>query len=413
MNVDENQEVDGVATRVSTHDQLQAEVTHRHAAARSAMAAAGFSALLVYGDNKLYGNLRYLSGIFPDRAGWVSLTSNTRYVFEGALVLLPLDGEPSLLLEPGLTIAQEPCIADVRAGSLKSSPDQGLTPRSLVNLVAERVPSGVIGIETWDRFPTGLYTALIDQLKGVTLTPSTIVEDLRLIKSDYEVNILRQCAAVGDRGHEVVIEALTSGESISEQDLVRAAEYAMRLLDPIYEDSCSCSPSMICSGPAIGNSLLYPAQPDRRIGRGSMVHWDLTMRHQGYAVDTSRTRVVGRATAGQNRAFDVVSHVADEVMKAIRPGVKASQLADLAASVASDGGYELWERFLGHGLGIDSHERPDMGVEPAALAANMVLAIEPRIVEQGLIVGYENMVLVTPSGSENLNRFPAGPLELH
>ena len=99
-------------------------------------------------------------------------------------------------------------------------------------------------------------------------------------------------------------------------------------------------------------------------------------------------------------------------MKAIRPGIKASELADLAANVATEGGYELWERFLGHGLGIDSHERPDMGVEPATLASGMVLAIEPRLVEQGLIVGYENMVLVTPTGSENLNRFPTGPLEL-
>ena len=401
-----------MAIRVGSHSRLQTEVAQRHAAARAAMAAAGFSALLVYGDNKLYGNLRYLSGVFPDRAGWVSLTHSTVFVFEGALVLLPLEGEPTLLLEPGLTIAQEPCIADVRAGSLQSSPDQGLTPRSLVKLLAEKVPSGVIGIETWDRFPIGLYIAVSEQLQGIKLAPSTIVEELRLIKSDYEIAIQRQCAAVGDKGHQVIVDALRTGEPQSEQELIRAAEYAMRLLDPVYEDSCSCSPSMICSGPAIGNSLLYPAQPDRLIGRGSMVHWDLTMRHKGYAVDTSRTRVVGRATAGQKRAFKVVSQVSDEVMKAIRPGIKASELADLAANVATEGGYELWERFLGHGLGIDSHERPDMGVEPATLASGMVLAIEPRLVEQGLIVGYENMVLVTPTGSENLNRFPAGPLEL-
>lgn len=397
---------------VASHSQLQPEYARRHAAVRSAMATAGFSALLVYGGNKLYGNLRYLTGIFPDRGGWISLTPTTMYVFEGALVLLPLEGEPTLSLEPGLTIAQEPFVADVRAGSLKSSPDQGLTPGSLVKLIVEKAPSGVIGIETWDRFPTGLYTAL-SQLKGVSLAPSTILEELRLVKSEYEIGILRQAAAVGDRAHEVVVQALTSGKPITEQELVRAAEYEIRRLDPVYEDSSSSGPAMICSGTAVGNSLLHPAQPDKRIGRGDLVHWDLASRHQGYTVDTSRTRVLGQATAGQKRAFDVVSQVMDEVVRAIRPGLKASELVDLAAAVASDGGYELWERFLGHGTGLDGHERPDMGVEDTPLAAGMVLAIEPRVVEAGRhLIGTENVVVVTPSGGDTLNQFPAGPLEL-
>ena len=401
-----------MALGVTSHSGLQAEYAHRHAAARSAMAAAGFSALLVYGDNKLYGNLRYLTGIFPDRGGWISLTPTTLYVFEGALVLLPLEGKPTLSLEPGLTIAQEPFVADVRAGSLKSSPDQGLTPRSLAKLVAEKVPSGVIGIETWDRFPTGLYSGLT-QLEGVRLAPSTVVEDLRLVKSDYEIGILRQAAAVGDKAHDVVVELLTSGKAMTEQELVRAAEYAIRRMDPVYEDSSSSGPAMICSGTAVGNSLLHPAQPDKRISRGDLVHWDLASRHQGYTVDTSRTRVLGRATAGQQRAFKVVSQVMDEVMKAIRPGMKASELVNLAAAVASDGGYQLWERFLGHGTGLDGHERPDMGIEDTRLAAGMTLAIEPRVVEaERHLIGTENVVLVTQSGGEALNRFPAGPLEL-
>lgn len=402
-----------MAVGVTSREQLVAEFAHRHAAVRSAMAAAGFSALLVYGDNKLYGSLRYLTGIFPDRGGWISLTPNTLCVFEGALVLVPLEGDPTLLLEPGLTIAQEPFIADVRAGSLKSSPDQGLTPRSLVAVIREKVRSGVVGVETWDRFPTGLYAAMSEQLQEFKLAPSTVMEELRLVKSEYEIGILRQAAAVGDRAHETVVQILKSGAPKTEQELVRAAEYEIRRLDPIYEDSSSSGPAMICSGTFVGNSLLHPAQPDKRIGRGDLVHWDLASRHQGYTVDTSRTRVLGRATPGQKRAFEVVSQVMEEVMKAIRPGIKASELVDLAADVASEGGYELWERFLGHGTGLDGHERPDMGVEGTCLAAGMTLAIEPRVVEDGRhLIGTENVVVVTDSGGEALNRYPAGPLEL-
>src|SRR5258708_32507255 len=98
--------------KVEDHGLLQSEVSNRLEAARSAMAKSGFTALLAYGDNKLYGSLRYLSGVFPDRAGWISPTGDTRFVFEGGLGLLPIEGEPTLLPEPGPTFAQKSCIAD-------------------------------------------------------------------------------------------------------------------------------------------------------------------------------------------------------------------------------------------------------------------------------------------------------------
>lgn len=233
-----------------------------------------------------------------------------------------------------------------------------------------------------------------------------------MVKSEYEIGILRKAAAVGDRGHEVMVKALTSGKPKSEQELMREVEYTIRRLDPIYEDSCSAGPGMICSGPAVGNSLLYPPQPDRRVGKGDVIHWDIAMRHRGYTVDTSRTRVVGKATARQKRAFEAVSNVMNEVMSALKPGLKASELVDLAVKVARSNGYELWDRFLGHGTGLDGHERPDMGREETPFAPGMIMAIEPRLVEGDRIFGIENTVLVTTSRAEALNRFPAGPLEL-
>src|SRR5207247_11424351 len=145
--------------------------------------------------------------------------------------------------------------------------EEVLSSRSLSKLCADKVPSGVIGIETWDRFPTGLYSGLT-QLEGVRLAPSTVVEDLRLVKSDYEIGILRQAAAVGDKAHEVVVELLTSGKVMTEQELVRAAEYAIRRMDPVYEDSSSSGPAMICSGKAVGKSLLHRAHAATRIRCG-------------------------------------------------------------------------------------------------------------------------------------------------
>jgi len=94
-----------------------------------------------------------------------------------------------------------------------------------------------------------------------------------------------------------------------------------------------------------------------------------------------------------------------------KPGVLASDLVLLASRIAEKHGYRLWNRFIGHGLGWDIHERPDMGTEELPLAANMVLAVEPRLTCDDIyLLGNEDMVLVTPQGGVALTEFPKEPL---
>jgi hypothetical protein len=120
----------------------------------------GYAALLVFGNNKLYGSLRYLSGYFTDRAGWISLGPDDVYLFEGAVLVVPLEDEPVLLVDPGLTLCQVPCTKEVSVGSLTSSADVGLTPSNLARTLSRFVTGGEVGIETWERFPAPLYLGL-------------------------------------------------------------------------------------------------------------------------------------------------------------------------------------------------------------------------------------------------------------
>jgi len=98
--------------------------------------------------------------------------------------------------------------------------------------------------------------------------------------------------------------------------------------------------------------------------------------------------------------------MSNKVVEGAKPGVKACELVEIADRIAKEAGYELWIRFLGHGLGLDVHERPDMGIEETKLASGMVLAIEPRISIQDIyIMGSEDMVLVTDAGGEPLTKY--------
>jgi Xaa-Pro aminopeptidase len=372
----------------------------------------GFAALLVFGNNKLYGSLRYLSGYYTDRAGWISLGPEDIYLFEGALLVVPLEDDPVLLVDPGLTLCQVPCTKEVSVGSLTSSAEVGLSPANLARTLSRFIGTGEVGIETWERFPAPLFLGLSEAMPGVAFTQSTLVEEMRLIKSEAEIALLRSAARAGDLGHEAVADLLRQGRAVSEIDLIRTAEATLRAADPIYEDACANSPSMISSGTRLAGELLHAPQPDKLIQAGDIVHWDICSRHLGYSIDTSRTRILGEPTESQARAYAASLSVFNEVVAQARPGVLASELVDLAESVAESEGFELWARFLGHGVGIDVHERPDMGVEAMPLKANMTLAIEPRVIFDEHVIGHEDVVLVTPEGGESLNQFPKEPFAI-
>ncbi len=395
-------------------ERLRVEIKERVGRAQEQMRRRGYDALIVYGNNKLYGSLRYLTDYFPDRAGWISFSGRDTYIYDGAAAVVPPTGGVVLLLDPGLMIGREVCVEQLVAGGIASQRDTALSAQQLATVLRKTGNVRMVGIETWDRFPAPLFAGLRETLPGVEWVRSTVVEEARMTKTRFEVQVLRGAAEVGDVGHRVIVERLREqAEKITELQLIREAEYAMRSLDPVYEDSCTNSPSLVSSGLSVRGSLLCLPNGSKVVHRGDLIHWDICTRYAGYDVDTSRTKVVGKASVLQKRAYDATLLMLDEVVRAARPGVPAVELVNLAQTTAHRLGFELWDGFLGHGIGLDAHERPDLVREETPLAANMVLAIEPRVVVDGqYVIGVEDMVLITESGGETLTRFEKASLDL-
>lgn len=234
-----------------------------------------------------------------------------------------------------------------------------------------------------------------------------------MIKSPFDIEMMRRAAMIGDHAHEVLENTLRSQPGITELAFIRKAESAMRDANPIYEDSNPCAPCLICSGHADQGALLHLPSIAKPIDRGDVIHWDLTMRYQGYPIDTSRTRALVRAPASAKRAYEVVKEIHRAAVEAARPGLPASELVAIGSAIARKHGQQLWNDFMGHGLGWDIHERPDMGPDETPLQENMVIAIEPRLAVDGkYLVGIEDMVLVTNDGGELLTQFPIDDLEV-
>jgi Xaa-Pro aminopeptidase len=391
---------------------LAEEIDRRVVATKALMAERGYDALLVYGSNKVNGSVRYLTDYFPDRAGWISLSATETLLVEGAVVFVSPRQETALLVDPGLMPTRDIHVPRIiSADGFSARKGDGLSAKNIAKLLDEEGSVRRVGIETFDKFPAPLFLEVQAAFPKVEFVRSTVVEDLRLIKSEYDLAKIQESARSADLAHEAVRNLLGRGE-ISELELIREAERVMRNRNPMYEDSCTASPSLICSGTTYGGALLHLPDANKVIRKGDIVHWDLAHRCEGYPVDSSRTRSIGRAKPEHCRAYEISREMLNGVVEAARPGTSAFELVQIGDRIARKHGLELWNAFMGHGLGWDTHERPDMGIEETLLADNMVLAIEPRVLVDGFLIGHEDMVHVTPTGGVSFTHFDRDEFEI-
>ena len=137
--------------------------------------------------------------------------------------------------------------------------------------------------------------------------------------------------------------------------------------------------------------------------------------------DMTRTFVVGEPPAEIIEWHRLVKEAVDRTIEPIKPGVKGRELFEIACDIfeaagektqrTKEPGKPLDEGFyhsLGHGVGLDVHEQPGLGIlGEKELVPGDVITIEPGLYRQGFGgVRLEDLVLVTEDGYENLTKFP-------
>jgi len=242
--------------------------------------------------------------------------------------------------------------------------------------------------------------ALRGALPNVELTEaSAIFTELRMLKTPWEVEQLRQSCAYAEIG---IIEA-SKGIHIGSSAAEIADAFRLALLT-----HANGSPSrfhMISVGDHFAPAHIFDTRPGQA---GDVIKFDVGVDVGGYGSDIARTFVLGEPSDTVKRIYNALRTGHDHLLKIIEPGMPMKHAFNDAMSIIRQSGLPAYNRgHLGHsaGLSLAAEEAPFLSPsENTIFQPGMVICLETPYYGYGIgSIMIEDMVLITDSGIERLN----------
>jgi Xaa-Pro dipeptidase len=246
------------------------------------------------------------------------------------------------------------------------------------------------------------YEEFLHRFSGATYTAAEeILRKLRMIKDEKELEMIQKACEYADFAVQTGVNEIKEGKT--ELDILAAIEFELKKKG-ISEMSFS---TMVLTG---ANGASPHGNPGlTKIQKGDLVLFDLGVVYEGYCSDITRTVAYDHVNEEQDKIYHTVLAAEAAALKAVRPGVAAKELDQIARNIIAEAGYgEYFPHRLGHGLGVSVHEYPSLtNTNELIMEEGMVFTIEPGIyVPQVAGVRIEDDVFVTADGGIALTAFP-------
>jgi len=318
----------------------------RRSRAQQKIAESGADAALITSGP----NVRYLTGL----------------VSSNAAVLLPAHGGGVLATDSRYAEAAEHDCPDLEVATERQ-------PEPALAILAAERGYGTLAFEA-QQMTVERYTALAELESGPRLVPlGHVVEDLRMIKDEGEIELLAKACAITAEAFAAVLDKIEPGRT--ERSFAVLLERAM--IDLGAEGAAF--DTIVASGP---NGAIPHHSPGARVfARGDLITIDCGARFAGYNADMTRTVALGEPAAWQREIYELVAAAQRAGVGAAVPGADVASVDAAARDLIAEAGYAgHFGHGLGHGVGLEVHEAPMMGPgRTGTLTERVPVTIEPGV----------------------------------
>lgn len=389
-------ETRSVAANATSGDGISPEeFTHRMSVVREAVRKAGLVGLIAFGDCWRGANITYFTEFRP--LDGVSDIAN-------AVLLIDVDDDPVMFVSDQ-TLAYAASVTTFAVASFRDIQDR-------LRKFQSRHPGGRAGLAGAAYVPASVLDRVRAGLGGLALEPTPVLAEIKAVKSDAEIHLLRRAAALTDAAMSAIRDTLADGKPHTERELAWLADRAMLAggADRTAFDS------MVQAGPRSAYNLARPT--DRVLQPGDLVMTDIGARYRGYVADGGRGFTYGGALPEKKAIVAAAARAVEAGLGAARPGMAAHELNAVIQQALVKSGYEKFSseargHGTGHGTGMDPEEEaPWIGPgNRTILQENMVFTLKATITVPDVGgLRTERIVRLTSSGVETLDQFP---MELH
>ncbi len=341
---------------------------------------------------------------------------------QDAHLFIPDRGEPTLMVRRNYERAEKESALE-NIVEVQNFKEMG-------NMIARSTKSNDrLGLEL-DVIPYNLFLKYKEMLKPAEIVDiSPAVRRIRMIKTPYEIEILKEAGRLSKEVFEEIPDFIKEG--MTEAELGARIEYLLRLKGHqglirtrafnqegtahILSGWTSAYASFF-DGPTGGAGLgpHFPQGPScKRIGRHEPIVVDFATVFRGYVFDQTRIFSIGPLPDKLLEAHETALRIKRKTVCQAVPGSNGKELYNTAQSMAQKAGlashfmgYGQGVSFVGHGVGLELDELPVIAKNfDIVLQPGMVFALEPKFSFPGEgTVGVEDTFLVTASGTEQLNQ---------
>lgn len=305
--------------------------------------------------------------------------------FTGSTAYLLVDTDGAVFVSDGRYETQSK--NQVREAEIKIVQDY----RKMVAEYAEKLSEVVV---TYD-CPLQDYEYLTENVGKVSIDAKGMIDRMRAVKDEEELVKLREqfkCA------HDSFVQSLPSFKpGVSEMHWAAELEKNMKMNGAKY----ASFETIIGSG--YRGAMPHGTASQKIVEKGDAVVVDFGSKKE-YCSDVTRL-VMTAPDAEVSKVADIVYTALQKAKDAVKTGVKCSDIDAIAREYIASSGYgEYFNHGLGHGVGIDVHEKPVFNPrDETILEPNMVLTIEPGIyLPERFGVRLEDTIVVKDDGCENL-----------